>query len=220
MIFLALDSSNAGHLVMRLSTPEGDYDFCGSIRLESGLISETDALLKKAGLEIKDVDAYVIGAGPGSFMGLRLGFAVFRTWAWLYDKDITTVSSLDSMVRSFGGRDYQVVVPCVDAKMQKVFANIQYGNILKDSDIEPEALAELIPKDKKTAVIGYDILKNYISGADFYPDFLMGANAFERDFLLSIPKENFSKKSEDYLKKIVPNYLRLSAAEINQKKEL
>ncbi len=161
----------------------------------------------------------MIGRGPGSFMGLRLGFSVFRAWAWIYDKDITAVSSLDMAARSFKG-DYDIIVPCVDAKMQKVFASIhsRSGVLLEDSDISPENLAALIPENQKTAVLGYDILKDYLDNADFYPFHIQ----FYRDFLLSIPKENYTRKSKDYLKDIVPNYLRLSAAEIalNQKKEL
>ncbi len=217
MNFLALDSSNAGHLVLRLSTPEGSFDTCKStVKLESELIGEADNLLKNAGLKIQDIDTFVLGQGPGSFMGLRLGFAVFRTWAWIYDKNITAVSSLDLLAGSFEGKGYDIIVPCIDAKMKKVFANIQSGSrkILEDSDIKPEDLAQLIPKDKKTAVIGSGILKEYTDSdnIDFYPDLVINCDAFDRDFLISL--KDISKKSKDYLKNIEPHYLRLSAAEI------
>ncbi len=206
---LALDSSNAGHLVLRIITPDNYYDTVQNVRLESELISCIDDLLKKASLTIQDIDAFILGQGPGSFMGLRLGFTVIRTWAWLYKKPIAMVSSLDLLARSFAleNDSYDVYVPCIDAKMKKVFANIQQIG-LGDCDITPQELANLLPKNQKIAIIGSDILKEFIDEnlVDFYPEFKITAECFDR--------EN-SYCFEYNIQNIVPNYLRLSAAEIS-----
>ncbi len=205
---LALDTSDAGHLVLRLSTPSDNYDIVSDVRLESDLISAIDSLLQKSTLSLEDIDKFVLGQGAGSFMGLRLGFAVFRTWVWLYQKPIALVSSLELLARSFDLDDYDICIPCIDAKMKKVFARVDSI----DSDIIPSDLVNKLPSNQKIAIIGSgaDILKEYIEKdqldkIDFYPDFKMTAECFEREFI--------SKLENIELPKIVPNYLRLSAAE-------
>ncbi|MGL4676208.1 MAG: tRNA (adenosine(37)-N6)-threonylcarbamoyltransferase complex dimerization subunit type 1 TsaB [Brevinema sp.] len=216
--FLALDSSQAGHLVLRLSTPSQNYDASTTVKIESELIPSVDSLLDQAGITLEDIDAFVLGQGPGSFMGLRLGFSVFRTWAWIHDKPITCVSSLDLLVRSFPQGQYMFYVPCVEAKMQKVFANIQnqYHKLLEDCDISPETLSNFLQEYQDYVIIG--------SGAGLLQEFLPDCVAieakitilpdcFSRDFLTTIDQKSFSKKSLNLLEPIQPNYLRVSAAE-------
>ncbi len=202
---LALDTSDAGHLVLRLSTPSDNYDIVSEVRLESDLISAIDSLLQKSSLSLEDIDKFVLGQGAGSFMGLRLGFAVFRTWSWLYQKPIALVSSLELLARSFDLGDYDICIPCIDAKMKKLFARVDSI----DSDIAPSDLVKKLPSNQKIAIIGSgaDILKEHIQldMIDFYPDFKMTAECFEREFI--------SQLENTELTKVVPNYLRLSAAE-------
>lgn len=238
-LFLALDSSTAQHMVLRLSTPKGDFDSPTKIEhLESALIPAIDELLQKASYTIKDIDAFVLGAGPGSFMGLRLGFSVFRTWAWVLDKPITTLSSLELLRQSYfsTSQTQDLYVPCIDGKMQRVFAHI-YGNnqlLLEDGDFFPKDLAQKIlllyklykKKNFNSIIIfgsGAEILKGVLPQVPHihYYDYTINHNCFHRNILLSIPQERFSQKSLDYLAPIEPSYLRVSAAEMTllEKKE-
>ncbi|MGL5956602.1 MAG: tRNA (adenosine(37)-N6)-threonylcarbamoyltransferase complex dimerization subunit type 1 TsaB [Brevinema sp.] len=228
-IFLALDSSQAGHLVLRLSTSSQNYDAPTEARLESDLIPAVDSLLSQAGINLENIDAFVLGQGPGSFMGLRLGFSVFRTWAWIYDKEIICVSSLDLLVRSFPQHQHLLFVPCIEAKMQKVFANIQNHTqkLLEDCDILPQTLQAYLTEYRDYAIIGSgaELLKELLPDPTvIYPNIEILPHCFSREFLNSLDKKSFSKKSNNFLEPIQPNYLRLSAAETtlleNQKKDL
>lgn len=50
--------------------------------------------LKKANIEIKDIDEIFVVNGPGSFTGVRLGVTIAKTLAYTLNKPIKTISSL------------------------------------------------------------------------------------------------------------------------------
>src|SRR5512142_817472 len=54
-------------------------------------------LLGALGLGLRDVDAYAIGLGPGSFTGLRIGLATWKGLAYANARPIAGASSLAAM---------------------------------------------------------------------------------------------------------------------------
>ena len=231
-IILALDSSSINHLILRLITPTQEYDFPPIIQhLESTLIPAVDSLLQQAKLSIQDVDAFIIGKGPGSFMGLRLGFSVFRTWAWLYDTAIISVSSLELLRRSTIKQEQDILyVPCIDSKMKRVFTNITSSSsiLLEDCDIFPEILAQEIidiqtkHNFKKIVLIssGAPLVQEFLINTmvnniiEIHTDTIIAIQCFDKFYIKQLDESCFSKKSTDQLKSIEPNYCRFSAAEM------
>ncbi|MGL4394390.1 MAG: tRNA (adenosine(37)-N6)-threonylcarbamoyltransferase complex dimerization subunit type 1 TsaB [Brevinema sp.] len=228
---LAIDTSIAQTLLLSLETSSQKYQKKITVSdLESELIEHVDHAMNECNITLKDIDAYIIGAGPGSFMGLRLGFSVIRTWAWLHQKPIFTVSSLDLLTRSYGDEWEGILVPCVDAKMKRVFVNISLKGqtLLEDSDLLPEELAQKLLEisshhNTPIKVIG--------SGANLLKDFIdLKEVSYEEEVTLSekafdhlsdlVPKKIGSV--QECLDKAFPNYIRLSAAEmaLNESKKL
>jgi tRNA threonylcarbamoyladenosine biosynthesis protein TsaB len=46
---------------------------------------------------IRDMDAYAVAAGPGSFTGVRVGLTTVKAWSEVYGKRIAAVSRLEAM---------------------------------------------------------------------------------------------------------------------------
>jgi tRNA threonylcarbamoyladenosine biosynthesis protein TsaB len=80
----------------------------------SAVLADADALLREAGLAPRDLDALVVGTGPGSFTGVRMGLATARGLALALDLRVAGVSTLHAYA---GGR------PVIDARRGEVFTS-------------------------------------------------------------------------------------------------
>ncbi len=88
------------------------------------VLEDVDALLRDAGVEPGDLDALVVGVGPGSFTGVRMGLAVARGLSFALDLRVAGVSTLDALAA--GAPD---AVALVDAKRRELFV-AQNGEIV------------------------------------------------------------------------------------------
>ena len=59
------------------------------------LVPQIAALLSRHGLSKRDIDAFVVVSGPGSFTGLRVGLAAIKALAEILRKTIVPVSLLE-----------------------------------------------------------------------------------------------------------------------------
>lgn len=80
-------------------------------------------VLNAGGLTVREVDALVVGVGPGGFTGVRLGVAVVQGLAYAADKPVVALSSLMALAQAAAdstGGDATVVV-ANDARMKQVY---------------------------------------------------------------------------------------------------
>jgi tRNA threonylcarbamoyladenosine biosynthesis protein TsaB len=80
------------------------------------VLEDADELLRAGGAEPRDLTGIVVGTGPGSFTGLRLGLAAARGLALALELPVAGVSTLSALAA--GAPD---ALPVVDAGRREVF---------------------------------------------------------------------------------------------------
>ena len=91
------------------------------------VLADADDLLREAGSRPSDLAGLVVGTGPGSFTGLRVGLAVARGLAIALELPLAGVCTLDALAVGAPG-----AVPVIDAQRREVFVLVEG---------EPRALA-------------------------------------------------------------------------------
>ena len=101
-VTLALDTATP-YLTLALAWPGGDLERVQEVGRASAerLADETRALFAAAGLPFH-ADHIVIGTGPGSYTGVRVGASYALGLARVWSAEVRGVSTLESLVRGEG----------------------------------------------------------------------------------------------------------------------
>jgi tRNA threonylcarbamoyladenosine biosynthesis protein TsaB len=113
--------------------------------------------LEGAEIELKDIDAVCLGKGPGSYTGLRIGAASAKGFCFGLNIPLVAINSLDSLVEPYFNKDYDFVIPLVDARRMEVYCKIfdGKGNEISETEakiIDENSFAEFA--DKKILFVG------------------------------------------------------------------
>jgi tRNA threonylcarbamoyladenosine biosynthesis protein TsaB len=93
------------------------------------LVPMIRSLLEEAQTEIRDLDAIVLGNGPGSFIGMRIAASVAQGLAFASGINIVSVSSLAAVAEQvFAEHDATEVAVTQDAHMSEVYLGIYARN--------------------------------------------------------------------------------------------
>ncbi len=156
--WLAFDTSTD---VLSLAVARGEQIWTqtlpGGPQASSGLIPAVMAMLGEAGLTLAELDAIVLGRGPGSFTGLRTACAVAQGLAFGVNVPVLPVDTLLAVAeearyqrRQAGHADADVtVLALLDARMDEVYSaayqwqlSSQRWTVASDCRVgAPEALA-------------------------------------------------------------------------------
>ena len=84
------------------------------------ILAVTDELLKKAGIEVRDIDLFSCSNGPGSFTGIRIGVSFIKGIAFGTNKPCVGVSTLEAL--AYNLKDYSgVICPVMDARRSQLY---------------------------------------------------------------------------------------------------
>jgi tRNA threonylcarbamoyladenosine biosynthesis protein TsaB len=114
MLLLAVDTSgrNGSLALARVTQGRSEIDVAEVVPLAGGafsaeLVPQIVALLEKRGHSKRDLAAFAVASGPGSFTGLRVGLAAIKALAEVLKKPIAAVSLLEAV--AWSGRSHGAV---------------------------------------------------------------------------------------------------------------
>ena len=96
------------------------------------VLDDVHALLRAAHATTADLDALVVGTGPGSFTSTRIGLALAQGLALALEVPVAGVSTLEALAAARAG-----AYPVVDARRREVFVLGPEVSAPDDLDLEP-----------------------------------------------------------------------------------
>ena len=220
---LALDTSTEACSVALLFNDEITFfDEIAQRTHTQRILPMIDQLLQQSGIKLTQIDGIVLGRGPGSFTGVRVGVSVAQGLALGADLPLYPVSTLTAMAQAaYEQQQAKSVLSAIDARMNEVyFSQLQYQAVILDgvqydhwqTIIEEQVIApqnlflQLTGDYKKTLKVG--------SGWSAYPA-LSVVSAKESDiilpsakYMLPIAKLLYAKNESISATALEPVYLR------------
>ena len=99
--------------------------------------------LNQAGLDISNLDAVSISEGPGSYTGLRVGFAMAKGLCFANDIPLICIPTLLSLANGVEQLDERAVItPMLDARRMEVYAESFDSSLKSISELEALILDE------------------------------------------------------------------------------
>jgi tRNA threonylcarbamoyladenosine biosynthesis protein TsaB len=178
MNILALDTATAV-LSVALASPDGVRCFStdAGLRHSEVLMDMVAAIMKSAGLKSEDLELVSCMKGPGSFTGLRIGFATAKGIALARGIPLVSVPTLDCMAAPFSFRT-GLVIPVMDAKKHCYYTALYRGGkrISDYMDTDARSIADMAAAnggDEKALLTGPDspLLQEELSGLSLLEGF-------------------------------------------------
>ncbi|MBU1020440.1 MAG: tRNA (adenosine(37)-N6)-threonylcarbamoyltransferase complex dimerization subunit type 1 TsaB [Firmicutes bacterium] len=159
------------------------------------IMGEIESIFKSNNIKVSQLDEIIVGIGPGSYTGLRIGVVVAKMFGWNNNIPVRTVSSLALIASSYGGD--KLILAEMDARRGNSFLGL-YG-------IKNEKLS-LFDEEKLTN------LEEYKSSIKDEFDVV----SFGEPNIPLIIRSEIALLC-DNIHSLNPNYLRLTEAERNLK---
>lgn len=155
--------------------------------------------LEGAEISLKDIEAVSLGRGPGSYTGLRIGASSAKGFCYGLKIPLIAVNSMDSMIEPFLDKNYDLIIPLVDARRMEVYTAVYDGKTGKElSETEAKILDEnsfIEFKDKKILFAGDGAKKAkeilQLPNADFNEDVYPSAKYLIRKTMKKMEKKEF-----------------------------
>ncbi len=129
------------------------------------LLPMVECVLKASGIALDEIDGFAVGAGPGSFTGIRIGISAIKGMAQARKLPCAAVSTLRAMAENYRESDC-IVCSVMDARANQVynaFFDITGGKIRRICKDRAISIAELSEEIKK---ISQNVKKSVIIVGD------------------------------------------------------
>ncbi|MCA1322143.1 tRNA (adenosine(37)-N6)-threonylcarbamoyltransferase complex dimerization subunit type 1 TsaB [Bacillus tianshenii] len=178
-----------------------------------------ERLLKDCEITPDTIDRIVVGRGPGSFTGVRIGVTLAKTLAWSLNVPLVGVSSLELLAAN--GRYFKgMISPIMDARRGQVYTGLfswekaGVQTLVEDVNIAlTDWLGMLKEKNEDVLFIGNDVHLHKETIIEYLGEMAHFAQTSEN---CPRPSElaliGLDREAED-VHSFVPNYTRLAEAE-------
>ena len=170
MKILGIDTSSK-YLSIALSEDDSiiaEHSFLLDRKHSSLLIPKISQMLEENNISLSNIDAFIVGLGPGSFTGLRIGISTVKGFGIAAGKPCIGVPSLDALALNVDEKK-SIIVPVIDAKRDNLYSAVyerKNNRIIKKTNHLLLGVNELMKKVKKEAVFlgdGIELYKNKIA---------------------------------------------------------
>ena len=162
MRLLALDSSGlvASVALVVDDTVIAEYTTNFKKTHSQTLLPMLDEIVKMTEMELSELDAIALAAGPGSFTGLRIGAATAKGLGLALNKPIVSVPTVDALAYNLYGTK-GIICPIMDARRSQVYTGLyEYVNneftVIEQQKVVTidELLEEIIATGKEVIFLG------------------------------------------------------------------
>lgn len=219
MLTLGIDTSTMTATV-GLSDGEKEivsYEITEGVFNSEELIDMINDMFSHVKYDLKDVELFAVGVGPGSFTGTRIAVTIARTFAQVMNKPIVGVSSLRAMSMIDTNEDVLVLV---DAKRKRAYYGMYSKNgkeeLIKDSVLEIDNIVDGINSEYKVCGTGAGVFSEKFDENQIIRRNIRGVNIAKLGSFI------YENQGAQPLESVLPNYITLSQAEaqFNKKNEL
>lgn len=170
MRILALDSAGlvASVALMEEDNLLAEYTMNFKKTHSETLLPMIDAMVELTGVDLHDIDAIAVSAGPGSFTGLRIGSATAKGLGMALDKPLISVPTLEGMAYHFV-ESKLLICPMMDARRKQVYTGIyrfidgEFSVVMEGTAMSVEELMAYCNKQEETILFlgdGVPVYKN------------------------------------------------------------
>lgn len=177
MKLIAVDSSSSVISLAGLDEDKIIFKFHKGIKKgASKIVMYIDKLLRENFLGLDEFDGFVVGAGPGSFTGLRISFSVIKGLSMGLNKPAIALSSFLSMAWQVKDLASKIAV-VTDARRSLVYSCsfvVRNRRLKKEKKERLSSLEEFVKSYKDYLFITYDAhirekTKKSFNHINFYP---------------------------------------------------
>jgi N6-L-threonylcarbamoyladenine synthase/protein kinase Bud32 len=234
-LYLALDTSTEELAVGLGSFSAAGVHLVGEVNLDvpraslTHLVPSIQRLVFSADLEVCDIGAVIVGRGPGSFTGVRIGVATAKGIAQGLGVPLYGVGTLDAIAERFAGRDGLLGV-VGDAMRREVYPALFRCSNGEVTRLTPHAVASPAQVAEEWRALGEPLVlagNGLAKYADVFVSTLGSAASFAQEAMWAPTGQALlaaawraraaGDAGEGDAASVLPVYTRLSDAEVNER---
>jgi tRNA threonylcarbamoyladenosine biosynthesis protein TsaB len=187
----------------------------------SWLHTAIEQMMQQANYEMKDLHAVAVGAGPGSYTGLRVGMAAAKGFCYALDIPLITENTL--FIMAFAASQQiqtknSLLCPMIDARRMEVFTAL-YATSLQEM-IPPTAM--ILDAGSFAEELSYSFITFFGSGNKKWQQVTKNSNALfseikaDAGHLSILSYRKFTEKKFTDIRYCEPLYLKAFYTNINK----